>query len=135
MEKGLSQELYEGLCKEKRAVRALSVIIGAAPRLADRELLSAVQREERRHYYLLEGMYEEVAGKACETPAAAVSLPKNFCEMLKTQICDKLEAIDLYERTLPQLECLRLRELMQIILDDQKEHARVLAGIYQRCAP
>ena len=134
MENSLGQELFTAMCMEKKAVRSLSIIIGAAPRLADRELLLAVQREERRHYYLLEGIYEEAAGKPREVTAAAVSLPKNFCDMLKTQICDKLTAVDFYEKLLPQLDCQRQQELLQIILDDQKEHARILAGIYNRCA-
>lgn len=129
----LSGLLYEAMCIEKRAVRSLSVIVGAANRLADRELLAAVQREERRHYYLLEGLYEEVAGKPQQVNTASVSLPKNFCDMLKTQICDKLVAVDFFEALLPALTCQRQKELVQIILGDQKEHARILAGIYNRC--
>ncbi len=134
MDFDLGQILLKIMMGHKKAVRSLAIILGNAYRLADKELLAAILREERRHYYLLEGIYEEVADQAACNLNASISLPKSFNEMLKTQICAKLNIIEAYEDILGHLTCARHQELAQIILADQKEHARIMAGIYNRLA-
>lgn len=52
--------------------------------------------------------------------------------MLKTAICDKLEVIDHLEMIVQVMTAVRQKELMEIIISDQKEHARILASIYGR---
>lgn len=124
--------LNRALTGQRRSVKAFELIAAAAADRADKQLLLAMRREERRHYYLLEGIYEEICGQPCPQPRLSISLPKNYCEMLKVAICDKLEAIDFYEQLDAALTCVKQRELLAIILTDQKEQARILASIYQR---
>jgi rubrerythrin len=118
----------------KRSLRAVTIISDTAPCLTDRELLATILREERRHYYLLEGVYEDIVNQPPQINPASVSLPKDYIEMLKTCICDKLAAVEQFEDLPEKINCARHNELMQIIIRDQKEHTRILAGIYNRNA-
>ena len=128
----MAQWFTEALLLQKRSVRALGLITAAAQLRQDKDLLAAIRREERRHYYLLEGIYEETTGKPFAANRAALSLPKNYPDMLRTAICDKLAAIDFYEELIINVKCVRQKELLVIIISDQKEHARILASIYSR---
>jgi len=124
--------LNQALMGQKRAVRCYELIAAAAPDFRDKELLLAIRREERRHYYLLEGVYEDICGHAYNPPRVSLSLPRVYVQMLKTALCDKLAAIDFYEALLPELHCVKNQELLTMILSDQKEHARILVAIYDR---
>lgn len=132
MQNGIAEYVLEAMNIQKRAVRGLAIIAAEAVRITDRELLSAVRREDRRHYYMLEGIYEELTGKARPVYKAAVSLPKNYHDMLKTAICDKLSAVEYFEELEQQIRCVKQKELLRLIINDQKEHARILAGLYDR---
>lgn len=134
MKEDVSGQTLEAMITIKRSLRALDIVSNSAPRLADRELVTAILREERRHYYLLEGVYEDITKKPAQINTASVSLPKGYIEMLKTCICDKLAAIEQFENLPAKIDCARHSELLQIIIRDQKEHTRILAGIYNRNA-
>lgn len=124
--------LSRALAGQRRSVKAFELIAAAARDYEEKQLLLTMRREERRHYYLLEGIYEEIAGQPYVQPRLSISLPKNYCEMLKVVICEKLEAIDFYEQLDDSLTCVKQRDLLMIIIGDQKEQARILAAIYQR---
>ena len=128
----LAKMLATAMAAEKTSVRCYEIMLGATMDIEEKELLTAIRREERRHYYLFEGMYEQSAGKPLQIGKAPVSMPKNFCDMLKTAICDKLEAVEFYEELFDVLECPRDKEWLAIILADEKDHARLLATIYDK---
>ncbi len=132
MEKTLTERLREAMLLQSRAVRSMGIIGQAASMRHDKELLAAIRREDRRHYYFLEGIYEDITGKPCPLSQSSISLPKNYSDMLRTAICDKLAAIDFYEALIEELTCLRQRDLLELVISDQKEHARILAAIYGR---
>ncbi len=117
---------------QRKSFRAYEIIVNAAPNQRDKELLRTIRREERRHYYFLEGIYEDLTGEQAKPQRVAISLPKFYPDMLKTAICDKLEVIDHLEMIVQVMNCVRQKELMSIIISDQKEHARILASIYGR---
>ena len=125
--------LEQAMMAQKRSVRAYELMANAARSPGDRELLHTVRREERRHYYFLEGIYEELTGKAVRLPRPALSIPGYYPDMLRVAICDKLDAIDQLERVRGLLNCVKQQEVMDMLLADQKEHARILGGIYRRC--
>lgn len=124
--------LSRALGGQRRSVKAFELIAAATRDQDDKQLILTMRREERRHYYLLEGIYEEISGQPYTQARLSISLPKNYCEMLKVAICEKLEAIDFYEQLDAALICVKQRELLAIIIGDQKEQARILASIYQR---
>ncbi len=124
--------LSQALMGQRRAVRCYELIAAAAADPRDKDLLLAIRREERRHYYLLEGMYEDICGHAYHQTRVSLSLPRVYGQMLKTALCDKLAAIDFYEALLPELQCVKNQELLAMIISDQKEHARILVAIYDR---
>lgn len=136
METGTHDEIMQMLCnaleQQRRSVKAYELMLAAAPAAQDRKLLAAMQREERRHYYLLEGIYEEQSGRAYRPERLQLSLPKQYVAMLQVMIRDKLDTIDYYEQLDQALTCVKQRELMTIIISDQKEQARILATVYQR---
>ena len=117
---------------QKRSVKAYEIIAAAAPGSKERELLLGVRREERRHYYLLEGIYEDMTGEPFAPARSALSLPRQYHDMLKTALCDKLAAIDFYEDLQEKLSCLKNQMLLELIVSDQKEHARLLAALYDQ---
>ena len=114
------------------SVRAYELLISAAPSRDDQQLLLTMQREERRHYYLLEGIYEELCGHACMVPRPALAMPKQYITMLQVMICNKLDNIEHYELLDKKLHCVKQRELLTIVISDQKEQARILATIDRR---
>jgi len=124
--------LGRALQAQKRAVRAYEIIANAAPAAKERELLLGIRREERRHYYLLEGIYEDMAGQAFSSSRVALSLPRNYHDMLKSSLCDKLAGIDFYEQLREEIGCVKNQVLMDLILREQKEHARILAALYDQ---
>ena len=118
---------------QKRSVRAYELMASAARSPKDRELLRTIGREERRHYYYLEGIYEDLTGRAVHMGKVALSMPRYYPDMLRTAICDKLDTIDHLERVREQLRCVKQQTLMEMLIADQKEHARILGAIYRRC--
>ena len=130
-QKELLEQIAKGLQQQRRSVRAYEIMIAAAPK-KDKSLLQTMQREERRHYYLLEGIYEELANRAYYPPRVALSMPKQYAAMLQVMICDKLATIEYYEELDEALFCVKQRELLAIVISDQKEQARILATIYRR---
>lgn len=130
----LLQMIYTAMQAQRRSVRVYELMAAAAGDARDKEMLRTIRREERRHYYFLEGMYEDLTGEAAPPQKVAISMPKNFLDMLKTAICDKLEVIDHLEQVKVKTHCARHQELMMLIISDQKEHARILGAIYGRCS-
>ena len=128
----LIEMLNSAMVAQKRSVRAYEIMSAAANKPKDQEMLRTIQREERRHYYFLEGIYEDLTGTAFIGQKSAISLPKYFNDMLKTAICDKLEIIDHYQLMTGMMNCQRQKELLQLIINDQKQHARLLGSIYQQ---
>jgi rubrerythrin len=130
-EENVLSMLERALAQQRRSVKAYEMMALAAPGAEERELLQTIKREDRRHYYLLEGIYEELSGHACSSTRVSVAMPKSYVSMLQVMICDKLEVIDYYEKLNQALDCVKQKELMDIIVSDQKEQARILATIYK----
>ena len=128
----LLEMIAAAMVAQKKSVRAYEIMVAAAPSQRDKELLRTIRREERRHYYFLEGIYEDLTGEQVKLQRVAISMPKFYPDMLKTAICDKLEVIDHLELIVKAMNCVRQQELLAIIISDQKEHARILASIYGR---
>ena len=134
MEETILEMLDKALAQQRRSVKAYEMMISAANDPADRQLLHTLRREDRRHYYLLEGIYEEISGRGWNMPRFSLVMPKQYCTMLQVMICDKLDVIDYYQKLGDTLECAKQKELMDIIVSDQKEQARLLATVYKnRC--
>lgn len=133
LEMPVVEMLSQALLGQKRAVRYYELLAAAAPDARDRQLLLTIRREERRHYYLLEGVYEDISGQAYSAPRLSLAMPRQYGQMLKTALCDKLAAIDFYEALQNSLHCVKNQELLTLIVSDQKEHARILVAIYDRC--
>ncbi|MDO4732826.1 MAG: hypothetical protein Q4B50_04845 [Bacillota bacterium] len=128
----LSALLNQALYLQKRSVRIYEFIARAAPGEKERELLQGIRREERRHYYMLEGIYEELTDQAFHPERVSFSLPRFYQDMLRTALCDKLAAIDFYEDLLQQIHCGKKQVFLQLLIEEQKEHARILAALYDR---
>ena len=122
----------QALQVQKRSVRAYEIIAASAPNVGARDLLLGIRREERRHYYLLEVIYEEQTGQAYMVQRPSLSLPRQYSDMLKTALCDKLAAIDFYENLREQIACQKNQMLVEWIISEQKEHARILAALYDQ---
>ena len=133
MGKEQTAEMIErAMLGQKRAVKCCELIWNAVSGYRDKELIAAIKREERRHYYLLEGIYEDVTGEECSIPQISVALPRQLNDMLRLVLCDKLMAIEHYEALQKELTCPRNRDLLEMILCDQKEHARIFAMLYRK---
>ena len=121
--------LSQALEQQRRSVRCFELLLAAAGK-DEKRMLSAMQREDRRHYYLLEGIYEEICGQAYRPPRLSVAMPRQYIPMLQTMIKNKLDAISLFEQLDGSLNCVKQKELLAIVISDQKEQSRLLAEIY-----
>ena len=125
--------LKEGMAAEKMSARDYDLLIAAADHQEEREWLMHIRNDEKRHYLLLEDIYQDLTGRDYPILRPPASMPQEYCEMLKTSICDALEAAAFYEKLINRLSCMRHQETVCGILNDEKEHARTLAALYQRC--
>ena len=123
--------LRNALDQQRRSVRCFELLLATAGK-DDKQILSSMQREDRRHYYLLEGIYEEIGGQEYRPPRLSVAMPRQFVSMLQAMIKNKLDAISLYEKLEEALNCVKQKELLAIVISDQKEQSRLLAEIYNR---
>ena len=128
----LLEQLSRGMQQQRRFVSAYGAMLSAVPTREDRALLQAMQREERRHYYLMEGILEELGGVPHTPAGTSFSMPKQYMTMLQVMLCDKLETIDFYEQMEQSFPCAKHRELFAIVVGDQKEQARILATMYRK---
>ena len=124
--------LSQALEQQRRSVRCFELLLAASGTREDKHRLAAMQREDRRHYYLLEGIYEETAGRAYRPPRLSVAMPRQYVSMLQVMIRSKLDTISYYEKIDDLLDCIKQRELLEIVISDQKEQARILAEIYNK---
>lgn len=126
--------LGQAMQQQRRSIRCFELLIAAAGNREEKRKLSAMQREDRRHYYLLEGIYEEIAGQAFRLPRLAVAMPRQFVPMLQVMIKNKLDTVSFYEKLDDSLDCIKQKELLAIVISDQKEQARLLGEIYNNNA-
>ncbi|MCL2816868.1 MAG: hypothetical protein FWD39_00575 [Clostridiales bacterium] len=129
----IAQMLKEAMVDEKEAASAYEAIAEKSKNPADRNALLAIRRDEERHYGLLCEIYGEITGR--EYPAGKVysEPPHSYLEMIKSSICGELEAAASYEKLACALTCMRHKETVCSILNDEKMHAKKLAAIYQSC--
>lgn len=132
MEETTLEMLDKALEQQRRSVKAYEMMIASTNDPNEKQLLQTMRREERRHYYLFEGIYEELSGHAWCKPRMSLAMPKQYTAMLQIMICDKLDVIDYYQKLEQSLDCAKQRELLDIIVSDQKEQARILATIYKQ---
>ena len=122
--------LKEALAGEKMAESNYQLMQEAAPP-ADRESVFTIACEENRHFLLLQSLYHELFGVMPPEARVAASMPQGYRQMLKTSICDELEAVAFYGQLADELKCLRHKELICFIINDEKNHARILSAIYR----
>ncbi len=124
--------LKEAMAAEKMAARDYELLIAATENQEGGIWLGHILNVEKRHFLLLEDIYQDLTGENYPIKNSPASMPREYPEMLKTSICDELEAVAFYEKLAPRLLCLRHKEIIWRILNDEKEHARTLAGIYSQ---
>ena len=69
--------LDQALQQQRRTVRCFELMQAAAVNRDEKLALSAMQREDRRHYYLLEGIFEELSGNAYKQAKVAIAMPRS----------------------------------------------------------
>lgn len=131
-DENLQRMLEEAMLGEKMSVRCYEVMIEAAESEEDKALLAGLRRDEKKHHLIFADIYEDSTGLNAPQGPVSVSLPKHYHHMLKTIICDELDAIVFYERLSPLLSCQRHQDILLGVINEEKEHARVLAALYQR---
>ena len=130
-DKELLRMLKEGLNGEKMAARDYELLLKAALNQEDAGWIMRICNDEKRHYLILEDIYRDLTGSGFDINRSPASMPMDYEEMLKTSICDELEAAAFYQKLLNALSCNRHRWQISGILNDEKEHARILAGLFQ----
>jgi len=131
-DENLLRMLEEAMLGEKMSTRCYEIVINAADIEEDKALLAGLRRDEKKHQLIFADIYEETSGQSAAVGPASVSLPKQYHNMLKTVICDELDAIVFYERLSPLLSCKLHQEVLLGIINEEKDHARVLAALYKR---
>ena len=124
--------LKDALMVEKMAICNYEIMLEAAKDYNEKMHITQIHRNERRHYFLLEEIYESYTGEVSPEIKSVASMPTGYIDMLKTSICDELDKVGFYESLIGKLTCLRQKEMIATILNDEKEHARILAAFYKR---
>ncbi|MGI6361755.1 MAG: hypothetical protein ACOX05_05620 [Bacillota bacterium] len=126
--------LREAMWNEQISIRSYQILAQKAPNAKDERQIRAIRRQERLHYVLLADMYEEITGVDFVPGSPSVSLPKDFCGMIKTAIYDELASVRFYEKLAKDLDCARQQKRLREIINDEKHQARILAAIYHQCS-
>lgn len=132
VDENLQRMLEEAMLGEKMSARCYEVMIKAAESEEDKALIGGLRRDEKKHQLIFADIYEDSTSLSAPQGPVSVSLPKHYHDMLKTLICDELDAIVFYERLAPLLSCQRHQEILLSVINEEKEHARILAALYQR---
>jgi rubrerythrin len=128
---GLIETLENAMKAERIAAANYGIMLDSEEAFKDAPLLAYIRNAERRHYLLLDSIYWDFTANNYITFKRVATMPRYYPEMIRTSLCDELEAAAFYENLLSALACLRHKEIIALILNDEKEHARFLGKLYE----
>ena len=124
--------IKDAMKEEKKAARYYRYLADKTHCREEKDLLQGIRADEKRHYCMLGDLYQEVTCDKYEVDKVRVKKPCEFCEGLKSAICDELDTISAYERLAYALPNIKQKEVVCCILNDEREHAQKLAALYKR---
>lgn len=89
-----------------------------------REIISSIRDDERKHFKLLKELYWEVLGRDIPpAPEMALEKPKNYCDGITRALFGELAAVERYRKILFGFEFLPYRNIITEIYTDELKHA------------
>lgn len=125
--------LKTAIAGERNAANYYLKLAEAVPSNTARQEILTIRRQELRHYDLLQEIYADITGRdymAAEPPQGG---PKGWCEGVKEAICRELKDAEAYSSLACCLLCMRHKEKVLDILNDEKCHAKILYKFYEDC--
>lgn len=125
------KELQEALNGIKQAVQGeredelfYDYLIGQAPTSEEKEIISSIRDDERRHNQLFRTIYKEVIGN--EIPASGeeeFEKPESYLEGIKKALFGELRAVEKYRAIRERLLDEIYRDILFDIITDELKHA------------
>lgn len=126
------QMLEEALKGEATAIKLYTRMAERAPGPLDREFLSHIRDDEKKHFRLFSQVYLRLTGKHYEV--GEIELPKacGYPEELTKALIDELEAAEMYREMMLATCDMCIREIMFIAMTDEMEHATRLTYLFAK---
>ena len=125
--------LKSGITGEKQAVTRYQQLADLSLTTEQKQEINSIRKQEMRHYDILQEIYEDITGREYTPETVRESMPANWCEGLKAAICDELKAAEEYSELACCLICMRHKEKIISIINDEKCHAKILYSFYEEC--
>jgi len=123
--------LKAAILDEKEAAGFYEMLAEAAPDAEIRQKIINIRRKELMHFELLQEIFADITGREYPVNTKIAGETGSFGEGLKTAICGELEAAEKYAELACCLPCMRHKEQIISILNDEKCHAKVLFAIFE----
>lgn len=123
--------LKAAILDEKEAAQFYELLAEAAPDGEIRQKLLNIRRKELMHFELLQEIFADITGREYPANSKAAEEIGSFGEGLKKAICGELEAAEKYSELACCLPCMRHKEQVIGILNDEKCHAKMLFALFE----
>ena len=123
--------LKKDIMREKQAIYDYEHLSKLCETAEFRRQMLAIRKQEMLHYDMLQEIYADITGREYTPGEVREYTVTDKCEGLKQAICSELKDSEYYSELACCLPCMRHKEKIIAILDDEKCHARILFKHYQ----
>jgi rubrerythrin len=98
-------------------------LLSVAP-VAQREIITSIRDDERKHFKMLRQLYWELTGKDLPpSQDTTFERPANYCEGITKALFGELGAVERYRKVLYGFEFIPYRNMITEIYTDELKHA------------
>lgn len=126
--KGLAdaiQLIQKSIESEKEDEMFYDFLISEAPNQEEKEIITSIRNDERKHKSMFRRLYIELTGKHPHVPNTPVNFtkPNSYFEGLVKALFGELKAVEKYRKILFELKDRSMINMLVEIITDEQKHA------------
>ncbi|WP_235941376.1 ferritin family protein [Paenibacillus puerhi] len=119
--------IREALAGEKEDELFYDYLISVAPSQEDKEILTSIRDDERKHNQMFRKLYQTLTGQTiAEAKDVKFEKPKSYTDGLRKAFFGELEAVERYRDIRAGLQERYNRDMLFEIITDEQKHASKL---------
>ena len=116
--------IVESVRSEREDELFYDYLLSVAPGQEQKEIISSIRDDERKHSKMFREIYWEVTGQEIPpAPDVTFEKPQNYCQGIKKALFGELAAVEKYREILFGFEFLPYRNMLTEIYTDELKHA------------
>lgn len=123
--------LKSAILDEKEAASFYEKLAESAPDTEKRQKILNIRRRELMHMEMLQEIFADITGREYPINIGQTENITSWQEGLKKAVCGELSAAEEYAELACCLPCMRHKEQIIGILNDEKCHAKILFALYE----